>query len=133
MRQQFISRSKDAYPMPICDRLRPRNTCGLLGHHFLAVFFPRLICRLQLVDNVIALGDGGGPLSRQSLHLLLVRGLEFEDRSFGLVPANRGVVDNATWAVVAVATFAVVVNVTVRTRRWRSGLRAAWSLSRRAD
>lgn len=41
---------------------------------------------------------------------------------------NRGVVDNATWAVVAVATFAVVASVAVRTRRWRSALRAAlWS------
>ncbi len=41
---------------------------------------------------------------------------------------SRSVVDNGTWAIVAVATFAVVVVVTARTRSWRCGVRAgAWS------
>jgi hypothetical protein len=35
----------------------------------------------------------------------------------------RGVVDNATWAVVGLGTVAVAAGVTLRTRRWRSGLR----------
>jgi hypothetical protein len=42
--------------------------------------------------------------------------------------SSRGVVDNVTWAIVGVVTVAVVVLVTARTRRWRSGLRAGvWS------
>jgi hypothetical protein len=42
--------------------------------------------------------------------------------------STRGVVDNATWAVVGVVNVGVVVAVTARTRRWRSGLRAGlWS------
>jgi hypothetical protein len=42
--------------------------------------------------------------------------------------SNRGVVDNVTWAVVGLATFVTAAWVTVRTGRWRSGLRAGvWS------
>jgi hypothetical protein len=41
---------------------------------------------------------------------------------------TRGVLDNLTWAIVGVGTIAVAVAATVRTRRWRSGLRAGvWS------
>ena len=40
----------------------------------------------------------------------------------------RGVLDNATWAVVGIVTVVAAVAVTVRTGRWRSGLRAGvWS------
>jgi len=40
----------------------------------------------------------------------------------------RGVLDNVTWAIVGLVTIAAAVGVTIRTRRWRSGLRAGvWS------
>ncbi|MGW5667877.1 hypothetical protein [Micromonospora sp. NPDC003776] len=43
-------------------------------------------------------------------------------------PAARGVLDNATWAVVAVVTAGTAAAATARTRRWRSGLRTGvWS------
>jgi hypothetical protein len=42
--------------------------------------------------------------------------------------SNRGVVDNVTWAVVGLVTLVTAAWVTVRTGRWRSGLRAGvWS------
>ena len=40
----------------------------------------------------------------------------------------RGVLDNVTWALVGVVTVVAAIAVTVRTGRWRSGLRAGvWS------
>lgn len=43
-------------------------------------------------------------------------------------PAARGVLDNATWAVVAVVTTCTAAAAAARTGRWRSGLRTGvWS------
>ncbi|MEU7873667.1 hypothetical protein [Dactylosporangium sp. NPDC049140] len=75
---------------------------------------------------VLRLGLGSG---------LLLGGLWIAEIGFNnLTPhtvstaAARGVLDNATWAVVGVVTIAAAAAVTARTRRWRSGLRAGvWS------
>jgi hypothetical protein len=84
--------------------------------------------RRDTLDQRIVLGGGLGSG-------LVLGGLWMAEIAFNnLTPhalstaGARGVLDNATWAVVGVVTVVVAGAVAARTHRWRSGLRAGvWS------